>query len=501
MKKWSLLSKLLLVVLVLSACQPAAPADQTAAQEAVIEEPTAEPTVEPTPVPTEEPTAVPEPIMTIVGQDGEKTFTMEDLMAMEIVEGQAGIKSSTGQIYPPALYRGVSLKTLLSEMGTIDETTGFNIVAEDGYGLAFSYDQIMNGNFVAYDPATGDELRNPVELDAILAFEREGQPLDKKEDGILRVVIISEKNNQVTDGHWSIKWVNRVELNSMVQDWAVLLTGAITENLDRSSFESCVNCHEASWTDDKGQVWTGTPLWRLMGYVDDEIAHEGLCYDNDLAEAGYEIELVAGDGYAAAVSSVDAHRNEGYVVANTVDGNPLPEKHFPLRLVGDGLEKSAMVSVLTNINLALDPIEAAEADADEEPVEAAADDTGELKVVSLEEGEITVTGLVEQEVGLTDADLRAWKMITITAEHPKKGEEEYDGVLLSDLFAFLGISPEATTLVLTADDGYQMEVPLDAVNACEQCILKLGGNGNFGTVMPGMETNTWIKGLVSIEVK
>lgn len=489
MKKLSFVILLLVTVLFLSACTPAAPTEvqEAAAPTEVIEEPTPVPTN--TPEPTPDPVDT-EPVITLIGINGEKSFTLAELKNMELVEGQAGIKSSTGQIYPPALYKGVSLKTLLAEMGDIDETMGINIVAEDGYGLSFSYDQIMNGNFIAYDPATGDELRNPVALEPIVAFERDGEPLDKKEDGTLRVVIISEKNNQVTDGHWSIKWVDRIEMNSLVQDWTVVLTGAITETIDRSSYESCVNCHEASWEDDKGQVWKGTPLWRLMGYADDAIKHEGLCYVDELAEAGYAIELVASDGYTVELSSIDANRNEYWVVANTVDGNPLPEKYFPLRLVGEGLEKSSLVGALTNINFDLEPISA------EDLV-----DPDTLQVVDVETGDLVVVGLVSQEVGLTSDALRAWHSAMFTVEHPKKGEVEYEGVLLNELLDYIGLADGASTLVMTADDGYSSEVALADVRACADCLITFDEDGSFASVMPGMETSTWVKGLVSLEIK
>jgi len=492
MKKLSFVIFLLVAVLLLSSCTTAAPVsteENVSPTEAIVE-PTAEP---PVPTDTAEPTAEPvdsEPVITLVGMDGEISFTLTELKAMETVEGQAGIKSSTGQITPPALFKGVSLKNLLAKMGEIDDTMGVNIVAEDGYGLSFSYDQIMNGNFIAYDPATGDELRNPVPLEAIIAFEREGEALNKKEDGTIRIAIISEKNNQVTDGHWSIKWVNRIELNSLVKDWGVELSGAITEKVDRSGFESCVNCHEATWEDDKGQVWKGTPLWRLMGYADDAIKHEGLCYVDALAEAGYAVELVASDGYAVELSSVDANRNENWVVANTVDGNPLPDKYFPLRLVGDGLEKSSLVGAISTINLSLEPLS-------EEDLVA----SDLLQVVDVESGDLVVAGLVNQEIGLMQDALRAWKSALFTIEHPKKGEVEYEGILLNDLLDFVGLADGGSVLVMTADDGYTSEVPLDAVRACLDCIITFEEDGKFASVMPGMETSTWVKGLVRLEIK
>ena len=95
-------------------------------------------TAEDTPVPTE--SAV--PVLEIVGLSGTKTLTMEELLNLPATEGYAGIKSSTGKITPPVPFKGVALKDLAELTGGMDETTGFNVVAEDGYSITFSFDQI-----------------------------------------------------------------------------------------------------------------------------------------------------------------------------------------------------------------------------------------------------------------------------------------------------------------------------------------------------------------------
>ena len=51
-----------------------------------------------------------------------------------------------------------------------------------------------------------------MELTAILAYEADGKPLDPKQDGTLRLAIVSDELNQVTDGHWAVKWVNKLEV-------------------------------------------------------------------------------------------------------------------------------------------------------------------------------------------------------------------------------------------------------------------------------------------------
>ena len=223
-----------------------------------------------------------------------RTGTGDAWRALPAVEGQAGIKSSTGKITPPVLFKGVSLLTLIDQVGGLGADMGVEIEAEDGYIMTFSGDQLANGAFIAYDPATGDELKSVDPLTVIVAYEMDGQPLDEQRDGKLRLAIISEKNNQVTDGHWSIKWVRRVTLKSMAEDWVLELQGAIDDPVDRGSYESCSasGCHGSTWTDTKAQEWSGTPLWIIVGRVDDEFKHgsDVQPYNRELAEAG------AGDG-------------------------------------------------------------------------------------------------------------------------------------------------------------------------------------------------------------
>ena len=288
-----------------AACGPQAPITP-----AVVEAPAI------TEAPTEAP-AIPEPaVLEIVGPSQNLSLSMAELVALPATEGYAGIKSSTGKITPPIPFKGVALKDLVALVGGMDETTGFNVVAEDGYSITFSYDQINNGTFVAYDPATGDELKNPVTLTAILAYEMDGQPLDSKQDGAVRLAIVSDSLNQVTDGHWSVKWVSKLEAKNLGAEWVLKAHGAIKEDIDRASVESCgaPQCHGTSWTDDKAQEWAGVPLWFFVGAVDDEITHEGPAFNDDLAKSGYNIDVIASDGYTVSFDAARVARNNNIIV-------------------------------------------------------------------------------------------------------------------------------------------------------------------------------------------
>ncbi len=448
--------------------------------------------IEPSPAATEP--AV--PILEIVGETESKSLSMDELKALPVTEGYAGIKSSTGKITPPVMMKGVALKDLADLIGGMDETNGFNVVAEDGYSITYSYDQLENGTFIAYDPATGDELKNPVKLTVILAYEADGKPFDTKQDGALRLAIVSSELNQVTDGHWAVKWVNKLEAKNLGKEWVLQLDGAISKPTDRVSIESCgaPQCHGSSWTDDKGQVWAGVPLYYFVGSVDDEIAHEGPAFNRTLAAAGYSVAVIAADGYTVTFDSARIQDNKNIIVAYKVNENQLPEEFFPLRLVGSDLKKSEMAGMVAQIKVGLEPLPVVEPAATEAPAAPSP--------ATAATGSLVITGLVNQEVGFMEADLRAMEVMKINAEHPKNGKQDFEGISLNTLLDLAGVKDGAKTLVVTAADGYISEVSLSDARACTNCLLGFTNTQEkFKLVMPNLPSNTWAKDVIKIEVK
>lgn len=491
-----------LIILAGSSCMPAStpaiPDSSPLPAEPAIEQSPAVPTAAPTAVPVASPTASPV-VLTIEGLQEKLALTMEELQALPATTGQAGMKSSTGMITVPALYKGVLLTDLVSQVGGITPDLGVSIVASDGYAMTLSYDQILNGSFITYDPSDGSEKQIDDSLQAMVAYEVDGQPLDDRSDGILRLVIISPKNNQVTDGHWSVKWVERVEVQLLGREWSLSMSGIRQEAIDRNTFQSCgaTSCHQSTWKDDQGQVWAGVPLYLLAGRVDDDITHEGPAYNRDLANAGYLIELIAADGYTTTIDSVAAFYNRDILVANQVNDSPLPDKYFPLRLVGDDLEKSQRLGALAEIRLIL--AEAGAIPAAEPTAEPAAPAPGEGPPAGTT---LWITGQVANPLALNDVALHALEVVKVTAEHPKKGSQEYEGVYLNALMKLAGPQAGASKLVLTALDGYSASVDLAAVQACSNCLLAFTETeGVYNLVMPGFESSAWVKDLVKIEVQ
>ncbi len=467
-----------------------------------VQAPVEVPTVVATSVTLEE---VPQTVLELVKDDTSTYFTLDQLKAMPAVEGLGGIMSSTGKITAPAPYKGVLLSDLLDTVGGMTEEHSVEILAEDGYSITFSPGQINNGEYITYDVSSGDEMEKIGTLQTILAYERDGQPLNPDMEGTLRLVIIGESPLQVVDGHWSIKYVNKVILKRAIEDWVVDFVGAIDEPMDRATFESGAadDCHKRVWVDGDGKEWEGIPLYYLIGRVDDEVKHGDDAYRDDLAKAGYTIDLVSADGYTVTLDSYTVMRDDDIILAYLVDGEPLSGNDFPLRLVGPDLTKKQMVGGIVKVQLNFEAAEASAEKATEEAIEEPATEapvSEEPAIVGPQNASFVIKGLADGEKELTMQDLLAMAVVNLNITHPKGDQIDVTGVLMKDLLGVLTIPEGATTVSLIASDGYSSEVPLAEVMACETCLV--GWDEKIlRTYMPGFESSSWVKDLAVIEIK
>ena len=118
-------------------------------------------------------------------------------------------------------------------VGGISKENGVTVLAKDGYGMTLSYAQAHGEEFTTFDPATGMEEPPSFPLNVIIAYARNGKPLDPEGEGPLRLEIAQDEAAQLVDGHWTVKWLDRVEVKKATSDWSVVLKGAVDAQLTR----------------------------------------------------------------------------------------------------------------------------------------------------------------------------------------------------------------------------------------------------------------------------
>ena len=294
--------------------------------------------------------------LTLVALNGTSlTLNESGIATLEPFESRGGFLTSAGSIRGIGNYTGVRLVDLCGLVGGITNSCSLRVTASDGYSMVYTYDQLMGNNLVTFDPATGDGVNHTQPLTAVLAYYKDGANLTSDE-GPLRIGILGSEG-LLTEGHWWIKYVVKIEIRSSVVDWTLILRGALVENMTRGTFESGVNeqCHGLNWTDSNSNVWTGIPLWLLVGRVDDGDVHETnssvRAFNDTLALHGYTVRVLNGQGYSRDFDSTRVMRNANIMVANGLNSAPLPDPYWPLRLVGSGLSNNEMLSNIVEIQI------------------------------------------------------------------------------------------------------------------------------------------------------
>ncbi len=148
--------------------------------------------------------------VTLVGE-GDTVLSYDDVTAMTACEGYGGFFTTVGVVNGPYHATGVPLQDLCELAGGIDPSQVVRVSAPDGYSMVFSYAQ-LNGDFVTYEPSTMNEVPHG-ELEVILMYQQDGKYLSEDYGSPLRVAIVGSEP-LLTEGHYWVKWVNKVEVLS-----------------------------------------------------------------------------------------------------------------------------------------------------------------------------------------------------------------------------------------------------------------------------------------------
>jgi DMSO/TMAO reductase YedYZ molybdopterin-dependent catalytic subunit len=292
------------------------------------------------------------PAVQVTGFSGIRTFTVAQLGEMDSMEGYGGYTCPPHPgITGPTQYRGVALTELIESVGGLPDGSVVSVAASDGYVMTFSTDQIRNGGFTAYDPKAGTEVTIEDSPRLVVAYESQGELLSP-EEGPFRLVFLTPEADQVVEGFLWVKWVTRIQVRGLEDEWTLRLAGATQKTLTRASFEALAAeaGNSATWEDIQGRTWTGISLGVLTALVANQTDDEVSGPDQQPAARGYKIEIVGTDGAAVELDPADIALDK-VVVANKMEGNPLGDIEFPLRLVGAGLQSAQIVDGIREIRV------------------------------------------------------------------------------------------------------------------------------------------------------
>ena len=154
--------------------------------------------------------------LTLVGREGQQVIlSYDEVVSLPSVETSAGFFSSVGTVYGPYTVSGVRLDTLLDLVGGMTSSDVLFVAAKDGYSCVFDYAQLQ-GEIATFEPDTL-KLVPEGEVEYLLIFEQDGEPLPEGSGKPLRLAV-TNPNGLLTEGHWWVKWVQRLEIRTLTPD-------------------------------------------------------------------------------------------------------------------------------------------------------------------------------------------------------------------------------------------------------------------------------------------
>ncbi|PWR74473.1 molybdopterin-binding protein [Methanospirillum lacunae] len=288
--------------------------------------------------------------------------------------------------------------------------------------------------------------------------------------------------------------------NDSYGSWSLHLNGAISDTINQSFFEEAASCHSGSWKDKDGNEYTGLPVWRLLGWVDDNVSHGKSGFNQTAFDSGYTIIVKAGDGFTREFSTTDIGTSDDVIIANQVNGKPLAKEgekpSYPLKLVGPNITGGNSVGNIVEIQLTglpsllEEPKESAKSTENLNTTSSsipkvhvvlyAQDGKSVLNETTVDyqwmEKNLPVIGDGKKEFryeGITNNPKDIWDS-NLSFPGGFKIKSAVKGTLIKDLVDLVGGMEPGTSVKLVASDGYETKLGYSSVYPNPDAIKKAG---------------------------
>jgi hypothetical protein len=154
-------------------------------------------------------TALPPMTLTVIGSSGTQVVLHEtEIGNLPSYRAYGGYKNVLGNIRGLGYYTGVRLTTLCNLVGGMRAGDTLRVIASDGYQQDFTYSQVVLGEFVTYDPTTGEQVPHAQPLVPIMAYYYNDANIP---DGPLRSAIVGPEG-LATDSIYWVKYAVKIEI-------------------------------------------------------------------------------------------------------------------------------------------------------------------------------------------------------------------------------------------------------------------------------------------------
>jgi hypothetical protein len=153
--------------------------------------------------------ALPPMTLTVVGSSGTQVVLHEaEIGSMPSYRAYGGYKNVLGNIRGLGYYTGVRMTALCNLVGGMHSGDTLRVTASDGYQQDFTYSQVVLGEFVTYDPSTGEQVPHSQPLVPIMAYYYNDANIP---DGPLRSAIVGPEG-LATDSIYWVKYAVKMEI-------------------------------------------------------------------------------------------------------------------------------------------------------------------------------------------------------------------------------------------------------------------------------------------------
>lgn len=308
-------------------------------------------------------------ITVILSNKEQKTILLSDLSKMTTVERKVSFQNKLGNFGDQSNYKAVLIKDILAASSSSTRSESSKSIMKPGDTLRITANDDWTQEYCYYNIYPPDSWHQ-FQGDFCLAYAMDGTVAPDWETGPMSVFLpldgkySSEDCNatsapgqgyfkSISAGARFVRNVEKIEvISNSVDEWEIKLSGAISETFTKTDFEMLEHYYSSSITNDTGSIWSGVPLWHIIGRIDDSgsIRGEG-AFNETKSIAGYDVQLTAGDDYSITISSDIIAKNDTLILTTKVDNNEIPIDMKPARLMGNGLKTSQMVYNIVEINI------------------------------------------------------------------------------------------------------------------------------------------------------